>query len=38
MCYPVKCSRCKKTTWEGCGAHVDDVKAGVPDDQWCQCR
>lgn len=35
MCRPVECPVCHKTTWEGCGEHVDQVKAMVPDEQWC---
>jgi len=35
MCYPVECKKCGKTTWEGCGQHVDQVKRGVPASQWC---
>lgn len=35
MCYPVPCRTCGKTTWAGCGAHIADVKAQVPADQWC---
>lgn len=35
MCYPVKCSVCGKTTWAGCGSHIDSVRAGVPASQWC---
>ncbi|WP_281259742.1 hypothetical protein [Mycolicibacterium palauense] len=37
MCYPVKCPRCGKTTWDGCGQHVAEVKASVPPAQWCTC-
>ncbi|AGS33891.1 hypothetical protein B841_02040 [Corynebacterium maris DSM 45190] len=37
MCYPVTCATCAKTTWDGCGRHVDAVKATVPADQWCTC-
>ena len=29
MCRPVKCKTCGKTTWAGCGQHVDQVKASV---------
>jgi hypothetical protein len=29
---------CGKTTWAGCGQHVDQVKAGVPASQWCDGR
>jgi len=35
MCRPVPCTVCGKITWEGCGEHVDQVKAQVPADQWC---
>ncbi|MDY6213586.1 MAG: hypothetical protein SPH79_03750 [Schaalia hyovaginalis] len=35
MCRPVSCKVCGKTTWAGCGQHVDSVKAGVPAGQWC---
>jgi len=34
MCSPVSCT-CGKTTWAGCGQHVDDVKHYVPVAQWC---
>ena len=37
MCYPVNCPTCGKTTWAGCGQHVDQVKASVPANQWCTC-
>ena len=35
MCSPVRCRVCGKTTWTGCGQHIDAVKAQVPNDQWC---
>ena len=35
MCRPTSCRTCGKTTWSGCGMHVADVRASVPDDQWC---
>lgn len=38
MCRPVRCKTCGKTTWAGCGQHVDQVKAGVPAGQWCTCQ
>lgn len=38
MCSPVTCRNCGKTTWSGCGQHVDAVKAMVPADQWCTCE
>lgn len=38
MCSPIKCPNCGKITWTGCGRHVAQLKAQVPDDQWCTCR
>ncbi len=35
MCRPVKCRTCEKTTWAGCGSHIDAVRSQVPADQWC---
>ena len=35
MCRATRCKTCGKTTWAGCGQHVNQVKAGVPADQWC---
>lgn len=35
MCRAVKCRRCGKTTWAGCGQHVDQVMQAVPQDQRC---
>lgn len=37
VCYPVTCSTCKKTTWGGCGAHVDSVMKSVPASRRCEC-
>lgn len=35
MCYPVSCATCGKTTWAGCGEHIDKVRERVPADEWC---
>ena len=35
MCHPKTCATCGKTTWGGCGLHVDAVRMLVPTDQWC---
>jgi hypothetical protein len=35
MCHPRRCRSCGKTTWAGCGQHVAQVRAQVPDDEWC---
>jgi hypothetical protein len=35
MCRAITCRKCGKTTWTGCGQHVNQVMAGVPDSQRC---
>jgi hypothetical protein len=35
MCRAVTCKNCGKTTWAGCGQHVDHVMRGVPAAQRC---
>ena len=35
MCRATKCRSCGKTTWAGCGHHVEQVMAGVPSAQRC---
>lgn len=35
MCRQVTCKTCGKTTWAGCGMHVDEVRAGVPRRDRC---
>ncbi|TXJ04410.1 MAG: hypothetical protein E6Q27_08030 [Aeromicrobium sp.] len=35
MCSAAKCKTCGKTTWRGCGQHIDQVKRSVPAGQWC---
>lgn len=37
MCRAVRCRKCNKTTWAGCGAHVQQVMGPVPLDQRCRC-
>lgn len=38
MCRPVECMVCGKTTWAGCGAHVQQVMSLVPPERRCTCR
>lgn len=38
MCRAVKCSECQKTTWSGCGQHVEQVMANVPRNSRCVCE
>jgi hypothetical protein len=35
VCRPVRCKSCGKTTWAGCGQHIDQVKVSVPAGDWC---
>ena len=35
MCRPATCRTCGKTTWAGCGQHVDQVMRNVPTGQRC---
>lgn len=35
MCRPATCRTCGKTTWAGCGQHVDQVMTNVPTSQRC---
>lgn len=35
MCRAVNCKICGKTTWAGCGQHVDQVMAAVPSADRC---
>lgn len=35
MCRAVACKTCGRTTWAGCGQHVDDVMRAVPPSRRC---
>jgi hypothetical protein len=37
MCRAVTCKTCRRPTWAGCGAHVEQVLGHVPRDQRCRC-
>ena len=37
MCYQVKCEKCGKTTWAGCGKHKDMVMSKIPEGERCKC-
>lgn len=36
MCHAVTCRTCGRTTWAGCGQHVDAVMRSVPKSQQCE--
>jgi hypothetical protein len=35
MCHAVRCRICGKATWVGCGDHVEEALAGIPDEYRC---
>jgi hypothetical protein len=35
MCTAATCRFCGKTTWAGCGQHVDQVMRDIPKDRRC---
>jgi len=35
VCRAARCKICKKTTWAGCGEHVQTVRRSVPAADWC---
>ena len=35
MCRAIECEICGKTTWAGCGEHIDSVKVNVAPEDWC---
>ena len=35
MCRATTCNTCGKTTWAGCGQHVDQVMKNVPQRDRC---
>ncbi len=37
MCRPVTCPSCNKVTWAGCGEHIEEALAGVPEKDRCTC-
>jgi hypothetical protein len=37
MCQRATCKTCGKATYRGCGMHVEQVLAGVPKTQRCDC-
>ena len=38
MCRAITCSKCKRPSWAGCGAHVEQVLGHVPPAERCQCK
>lgn len=38
MCRVITCNKCKRPTWAGCGAHVEQVLGHVSAADRCDCR
>jgi hypothetical protein len=38
MCVAVRCGTCGKVTWAGCGDHVEEALAGIPEELLCTCE
>ena len=36
MCQPIRCRICGKTTWTGCGSHIEQVLGDVAPADRCQ--
>lgn len=37
MCHRTTCRTCNKSTWAGCGNHIEQALAGVPKSERCTC-
>ena len=37
MCTAVRCDRCGKATWVGCGQHIEEALDGFTNEQRCVC-
>jgi hypothetical protein len=37
MCFESTCQHCKKSTWAGCGAHLQSVFRDIPMEKRCFC-
>jgi hypothetical protein len=38
MCHQVMCDKCARPTWIGCGRHIEQALAGVPNHERCSCN
>ncbi|WP_182444332.1 hypothetical protein [Streptacidiphilus sp. PB12-B1b] len=37
MCQRAVCPQCGGATYQGCGNHIEQALAGVPEEQRCSC-
>ena len=38
MCSAVRCDKCGKATWDGCGQHIEEALARFSEDERCKCE
>jgi hypothetical protein len=38
MCRRVQCERCHKSTYDGCGKHIEQVLRGILEADRCMCK
>ena len=38
MCYKVKCEKCQKWTWGGCGKHIESALKGISKKDLRNCK
>jgi hypothetical protein len=38
MCRRITCEQCRKPSYAGCGAHIEQVLGDVPRAERCRCR
>lgn len=38
MCSAVRCDKCGKATWSGCGQHIEQALANFSEAERCQCN
>jgi len=37
MCSAIRCERCGKATWSGCGEHIEEALSLFSEEQRCHC-
>ena len=38
MCSAVRCEKCGKATWAGCGQHIEEALERFSDEEKCKCE
>jgi hypothetical protein len=37
MCFETQCQKCQKSTWQGCGFHLESIFINMPLEKRCFC-